>query len=70
MRARGHFYDGHGIFFQHSLFCEILIVAILGQLGNWLQFVELQDTHLGEVNFIGKTHEFFLLEVRGIHAFL
>ena len=38
------------LFFQHSLFCEILIVAILGQLGDWLRFVDLQDTHFGEVD--------------------
>ena len=49
------------LFFQHSLFCEILIVAILGQLGDWLQFVDLQDTHFGEVGFDGKALEFFIL---------
>ena len=38
------------LFFQHSLFCEILIIAILGQLGDWLRFVDLQDTHFGEVD--------------------
>ena len=36
------------LFFQHSIFCEILIIAILDQLGDWPRFVDLQDTHFGE----------------------
>ena len=42
------------LFFQHSLFCEILIIAILGQLGDWLRFVYLQDTHFGKVDFVAQ----------------
>ncbi len=38
------------LFFPTLPFCEILIVAILGQLGDWLRFVGLQDTHFGEVH--------------------
>ena len=38
---------------------KILILAILGQLGYGLRFVDLQDTHLGEVNLVGKTSVVF-----------
>ena len=35
--------------------------VILGQLGDWLRFVDLQDTNFGEVDFDGKTQELFTL---------
>ena len=50
MKTRGHFYGDYATFFPHSLFCEILIIDILDQIGDWLRFVPLQDTHLGEVD--------------------
>ena len=37
-------------FSSTPFFGEILIVAILGQLGDWPRFVDLQDTHFGEVD--------------------
>ena len=38
------------LFFQHSLFCEVLIIEILDRIGDWLWFVDIQDAHLGEVD--------------------
>ena len=37
-------------FSSTPFFGEILIIAILGQLGDWPRFVDLQDTHVGEVD--------------------
>ena len=38
---------------------EILILAILGQLGDWLRFVDLQDANFEKVAVIKKTTAFF-----------
>ena len=43
-------------------FCDLLLLAILGQLGDWLRFANLQDVHFGEVKNARKTIGFSLSE--------